>query len=128
MPLPRSLARFNRRFTNRILGAIPVRLSPFVLIEHVGRRSGRTYETLVVAFRHPAGWLFALTYGSGADWVANVQAADAAVLHRRGVAAVLTTPQVIGRPQAFPHLPVLVRLVLRLLGCTEFLVLHDRDA
>jgi deazaflavin-dependent oxidoreductase (nitroreductase family) len=127
MPLPRSLARFNRRFTNRILSAIPARLSPFVFVEHVGRRTGTRYRTPVAAFGHPAGWVIALTYGSGADWVGNVQAADGAVLYRRGVAEVVSRPMVVGRPEAFPHLPVLIRLFLRLLGATEFLVLHDRD-
>jgi deazaflavin-dependent oxidoreductase (nitroreductase family) len=128
MPLPRRLARFNRRFTNRVLGAIPSRLSPFVIVEHVGRRTGARHRTPVAAFRHPAGWLIALTYGSGADWVRNVQAADGAVLVRRGVSEVVTSPQLIGRTEAFPHVPVLIRLVLRVIGCTEFLVLHDRDA
>lgn len=127
MPLPRGLARFNRRFTNRVLGAIPARLSPFVIVEHTGRRSGRTYRTVVAAFRHPAGWLLALTYGSGADWVRNVLAADGAVLRRRGVAETVSSPQLIGRAEAFPHLPVVIRLFLRLLRTTEFLVLHDRD-
>lgn len=127
MPLPRGLARFNRRFTNRLLGRLPVRLSPFVLVEHVGRRSGTTYRTPVATFRHPAGRLIALTYGSGADWVLNVLAADGAVLRRGGVAEVVSAPLVIGRVDAFPHLPVMIRLFLRLLGTTEFLVLHDRD-
>ena len=128
MPLPRGLARFNKRFTNRLLGRIPVPFSPFVIVEHVGRRSGRVHRTPVVAFRHPAGRLIALTYGSGADWVLNVLAADGAVLCRGGVAEVVSAPLVIGRVDAFPHLPAVIRLFLRLLGTTEFLVLHDRDA
>jgi deazaflavin-dependent oxidoreductase (nitroreductase family) len=127
MPLPRALARFNRRFTNRLLGGIPARISPFVIVEHVGRRSGAIYRTPVVAFGHPAGRLIALTYGSGADWVRNVLAADGAVLRHGGVAELVSSPLVVGRPEAFPHIPVLIRLFLRLLDATEFLVLHDRD-
>jgi deazaflavin-dependent oxidoreductase (nitroreductase family) len=128
MPLPRGLARFNRRFTNRLLGRIPARISPFVIVEHVGRRSGTIYRTPVVVFRHPAGRLLALTYGSQADWVRNVLAADGAMLHRGGVVEAVSGPLIVGRPEAFPHLSVLVRLFLRLLHTTEFLVLHDRDA
>ena len=128
MPLPRSLARLNRRFTNRILGAIPARLSPFIIVEHVGRRTGTIHRTPVVAYRHPAGRLVSLTYGSGADWVRNVLAADGAVLCRGGVAEAVSGPLVIGRAEAFPHLPVLVRLFLRLARTTEFLLLHDRSA
>jgi deazaflavin-dependent oxidoreductase (nitroreductase family) len=111
-----------------VLGAIPARVSPFVTVEVVGRRSGITHRTPVAAFDHPAGWLIALTYGSGADWVRNVEAAGGAVLCRRGVAQVVTAPLVVGRVEAFPHLPWLIRQFLRILGATEFLVLHDRAA
>ena len=128
MPLPRSLARFNRRWTNRVLGAIPARISPFVMVEVVGRRSGVPHRTPVAAFSHPAGWLIALTYGSGADWVRNVEAADGSVLHRRGVAEVVSEPVVVGRVEAFPHLPWLIRQFLRILGTTEFLLLQGRAA
>ena len=51
MPLPRELGRFNARVTNRLLGPIVTRLPWFAWLEHVGRRSGRTYRTPIMVFR-----------------------------------------------------------------------------
>ena len=64
MVLPRWLARFNRRVTNRVLGLIPRRISPFVIIHHRGRISGRPYATLGAAFPTPEGFVLS----SGASW------------------------------------------------------------
>ena len=77
MPLPRSLANFNRRFTNRVSRHIAGWLPGFGIVIHTGRRSGRTYETPVNVFRRAGGFTFALTYGR-ADWVQNVMAAGSA--------------------------------------------------
>ena len=42
------------------------------VVRHVGRRSGRTYETPVVAVRHDDSFLIALPYGKRTDWPKNV--------------------------------------------------------
>jgi len=52
------------------------------VVRHVGRRSGRTYETPVIAARYRASFLIALPYGERADWLKTV-------LHR-GSAAIVT--------------------------------------
>jgi hypothetical protein len=67
MPLPRPLARLNRRLTNRVAGRVAGRLPPFAIVAHSGRRSGRTYQTPIWAFRAPDGFVVALTYGDSAD-------------------------------------------------------------
>jgi deazaflavin-dependent oxidoreductase (nitroreductase family) len=48
---------------------------PFALVRHVGRRSGRTYETPLVVARIPDGFVIELTYGSDVDWYRNIVAA-----------------------------------------------------
>jgi hypothetical protein len=41
MPAPRSLARFNKRFTNRLTSKVAGHLPGFAIVSHVGRKSGR---------------------------------------------------------------------------------------
>ena len=64
MPAPRSIARFNRRFTNRLFLRVAGHLPGFAIVSHVGRKSGRTYRTPVNAFRANDRYIIALTYGS----------------------------------------------------------------
>ena len=47
MPLPKSLAKFNLRYTNRVLGPLARLLPGFAVVTHVGGRSGRVYRTPV---------------------------------------------------------------------------------
>jgi deazaflavin-dependent oxidoreductase (nitroreductase family) len=44
------------------------------IVEHVGRRSGKTYRTPVSVFRTRDGVAILLPYGTDRDWVRNVQA------------------------------------------------------
>jgi deazaflavin-dependent oxidoreductase (nitroreductase family) len=53
---------------------------PFSLIRHVGRRSGRTYETPVVLARVPEGFVAELTYGENVNWFRNIEAAGGCVV------------------------------------------------
>lgn len=54
------------------------------VVRHVGRRSGRTYETPVVAVEHDDGFLIALPYGDRTDWLKNVVASGAAFVVSHG--------------------------------------------
>ena len=52
------------------------------VVRHVGRTTGRQYETPVHAVRTEGGFVIALPYGAETDWVRNVLAQrSAAVLH-----------------------------------------------
>jgi deazaflavin-dependent oxidoreductase (nitroreductase family) len=66
------------------------------VVRHVGRRSGRTYETPVIAAQHDDSFLIALPYGKRTDWLKNVL--------DRGSAAVVTDGQVyeVDRPEVIP--------------------------
>jgi len=69
------MARFNKRFTNRLTSKVAGYLPGFAIVSHIGRKSGRTYRTPVNAFRTDGGYIIALTYGAQSDWVKNVMTA-----------------------------------------------------
>ena len=70
--LGRRMARFNRQVLNHLMRPVARYLPGFGVVIHRGRRSGRIYETPVNVFRRGDGYVVALTYGAGADWVKNV--------------------------------------------------------
>ena len=106
MPAPRSIARFNRRFTNRLTSKFAGYLPGFAIVTHVGRKSGRTYRTPINAFRMNDGYLVALTYGAESDWVKNVLTAGSCELLVRGRRVCLANPRIItDRRKAWAPLP-----------------------
>jgi deazaflavin-dependent oxidoreductase (nitroreductase family) len=84
MKAPRALARFNKRVTNPIQSTYAPHLRPWAVVTHVGRRSGRTYRTPVLAFRSGTTLAVVLFYGTEADWIRNVLAAGHATITRGG--------------------------------------------
>jgi deazaflavin-dependent oxidoreductase (nitroreductase family) len=126
MPLPSWLARFNRSVTNRVSGLVAGHLPGFGIVVHTGRRSGARYRTPVNAFRHPDGYVIALTYGEVSDWVRNVKWAGGCQLERRGRIVTLSDPRMVVDVRA-GVVPVAVRPVLRLIGVDHFLVLRISD-
>jgi deazaflavin-dependent oxidoreductase (nitroreductase family) len=119
MAAPRWLAGVNRRVTNRVAGGVAARLPGFGVIVHRGRRSGRRYRTPVNVFHAPDGYVVALTYGVGSDWVSNVLAAGGCELETRGRLEHLTAPRVV-HDESRRQVPPLVRPVLRLLDVADF--------
>lgn len=117
MPMPRWWRQINKRVFNPLelrRGARPV-------LTHVGRTSGRTYRTPLEAHPVDGGYLFILVYGSGSDWVRNVQAAGHARLTIGESDIELTAPRVIGEEAARQALPSTVKLPPRLLRISEYL-------
>jgi deazaflavin-dependent oxidoreductase (nitroreductase family) len=57
---------------------------PFSLIRHVGRKSGRTYETPVILAEVPEGFVAELTYGDDVDWYRNSVATGVCIVIHRG--------------------------------------------
>ena len=122
MAMGRRMATVNRYVTNRVLGGPANRLPGFGVVHHVGRRSGRHYRTPVNVFRTPGGYVFALTYGSSAEWVRNVLAAGGCELVTRGRRVRLTSPRLY-RDERRSAMPAHVRVVLGLAHVSEFLEL-----
>jgi deazaflavin-dependent oxidoreductase (nitroreductase family) len=122
MPLPKSLASFNKRVTNKVSRLIAGRLPGFGIVIHLGRRSGREYRTPVNAFHRGDEYVFALTYGPG-DWVKNVEAAGGCTMQARGRTVRLTSPRRFTDPTRSP-VPPAVRPILRLIDVDEFLAMR----
>lgn len=120
MPIPQSVARFNRHVTNRITRTFADRLPGFAILIHTGRKSGKTYRIPINAFRDGDDYIFALTYGADTDWVRNVLAAGGCEIITRGRQIRLTNPRIISDPsQKWAPLPV--RLVLGLINAPLYM-------
>jgi deazaflavin-dependent oxidoreductase (nitroreductase family) len=122
MPIPVAVAHFNRRVLNPLTRRVAGRLPGFAIVVHRGRTSGRVYRTPVNAFARPGGYVLALTYGPGADWVKNVLAAGECLLITGGRRVRLTNPRVVRDP-ARHGMPLPVRLILGLIDADQFLLL-----
>ncbi len=113
---------------NKVISPIAgKRHSPYALLEHVGRRSGRTYSTPVGAFLFEDGFLIGLSYGADVDWCRNVTAAGRATLTWRGQTFALERPEIIPMSTAvLQSIPSYFRLPARELE--QFLFLHRTTA
>ena len=120
MPLPRAIARFNKRVTNRFIEPVARRSSGFAVVHHVGRRSGASYSTPVNLFALQGHVIVALTYGPAADWVQNVLATGGTVENASGIKPIAAA-EIVGRRAAWPALPAIVRCALRTLRVRDFM-------
>jgi deazaflavin-dependent oxidoreductase (nitroreductase family) len=120
MPAPRSLARFNKRFTNRLTSKVAGYLPGFAIVSHVGRKSGRIYRTPVNAFRTDGGYIIALTYGAQSDWVKNVLAAGSCELQTRGRRVRLFDPCVV-TDESKGWAPLPVRFILNRIDAPQYM-------
>ena len=127
MPLPRTLARWNKVGLNRVTKRVAPWMPGFGVVAHVGRRSGRRYQTPVNVFPAGDGYLLALTYGPDSDWVKNVLAAGGCELVTRGRTVRLGSPRLVHDETRRGIRPV-ERQVLRLIGVADFLSLKVAPA
>ena len=122
--LPDRIRIFNKYVTNRLLRWF-TRFShgPFAIIRHVGRRSGKPYETVIWVWQMREGFVIALTYGPEVDWYRNMQAAGGGTVfwHRR--LYVVGKPELIDIETALQAFPALFRLLFRTFGKQEKFVL-----
>jgi deazaflavin-dependent oxidoreductase (nitroreductase family) len=122
MPLPRWVARFNLRVTNRILGPVAEHMPGMGIVIHQGRKTNRTYRTPVMVFRHGDRFVIALTYGPSSQWVQNVLAHGGCDFETQGRTFHLTQPRLI-HDERRSLMPAVVRLALSILNVSDFLEL-----
>lgn len=96
------------------------RFGPFSLIKHVGRRSGKLYETPIIVAPTNGGFVIELTYGPDVDWHKNVVAAGGCTLVWRGKAYVIEKIDPLDTETGLAAFPVSQQLILRLLGRKHF--------
>src|SRR5436305_12970754 len=118
---PDRIRTFNKYVTNRVLRRF-AKLSrgPFAIICHVGRRSGKPYETVIMVWPLGEGFVIALTYGPKVDWYRNVLAAGHATLLWHGRECAVGKPEPIDVKTALPAFPSFIRTILRLQGVQHF--------
>ena len=122
MPLPRWVARFNLRVTNRMLGPVAEHMPGMGIVIHRGRKTNRLFRTPVMVFRHGDRFVVALTYGPNSQWVQNVLAHGGCDFESQGRTFHLINPRLI-HDKRRSQMPAIVRLALAILNVSDFLEL-----
>jgi deazaflavin-dependent oxidoreductase (nitroreductase family) len=123
MPAPRWVARANKAGLNRLTKLIAPWAPGWAVVIHRGRKSGRMFRTPLWAFRRNGGYVIALTYGPGADWVRNVLADGGCELETRRRRYQLGAPRLY-RDENASDMPAFIRFMLRrVIKAPEFLSL-----
>jgi deazaflavin-dependent oxidoreductase (nitroreductase family) len=91
------------------------------VIRHRGRRTGRDYETPVVAVATPDGFVIVLVYGSRTDWLRNVLATRSATVVHEGRTYDVTDPEIVPIDSVADLFAAGDRLGARLVGVTSCL-------
>ena len=124
-PVLKAVRRMNRAVTNprvmRTAGSAGTQTS---VIRHTGRSSGRAYGTPVDVITTGDGFLIALPYGTGADWVRNVIAAGSATIVSQGRSVDVDAPIIAATTDVGGQIPPRTLRTLRLFGVTECLSLR----
>jgi deazaflavin-dependent oxidoreductase (nitroreductase family) len=95
-PLQKTLRMFTRATRPLAMRSAGKQGSNTSVVRHVGRRSGRMYETPVVAAQHDDSFLIALPYGERTDWLKNVRGKGSATIVTNG------RPYEVDRPEVVP--------------------------
>jgi len=122
MPLPKGLAKFNHRVTNRLMKPFAARLGGFAVLEHIGRRSGAAYETPLNVFIDSDSVMVALTYGSDVDWLKNVRATGESTFVVQGERIQVGRPEAITRAEGYERVSRPVGVALSAVDVSEFVV------
>jgi deazaflavin-dependent oxidoreductase (nitroreductase family) len=100
MPYPRWLARINKRLFN----PRAIHKGGYPVVRHVGRTSGKSYETPLDAFPTKSGYVLVARYGPESDWVRNILASGTATLRIGSEEHTLTSPRLVSQDEAFDAL------------------------
>lgn len=121
MPVPMWVAQMNKRIFNpRELkkGTRPVLI-------HIGRSSGRRYETPIDAHPVDGGYIFIVMYGARSDWVQNVLASGGAALRIGGNNHDLVSPRILSKTAALDSMAEGAKTPADFLKVTEYLRMDE---
>jgi deazaflavin-dependent oxidoreductase (nitroreductase family) len=99
-PIQNALRLFTRAMRPLALRSAGKDGSSTSVVRHVGRQSGRTYETPVIAALHDEHFLIALPYGKRTDWLKNVLDKGSAAIVASGHTYEVDQPEVIPMAEA----------------------------
>jgi len=89
---------------------------PFAIIQHVGRRSGKPYETVLWVWQMREGFVIALTYGTEVDWYRNMRAANGGAIYWHKRHYNVGKPELIDTEKALTAFPAFFRLLFHTFG------------
>jgi len=115
MLFPAWVDRIQLKYVNPPVRRVARFLPTFAVIKHRGRKSGRSYETVVNAYRKRGVLAILLGHGN-ADWVKNVVAAGEADVRLFGRDLRITNPRILPAGTGAEGLPWIARLGGRRVG------------
>jgi deazaflavin-dependent oxidoreductase (nitroreductase family) len=132
MPEPTARSRF-LWLLNNTLNRVTSEIArsghgPFSLIRHVGRKSGRTYETPVILARTPEGFIAELTYGDDVNWYRNITAAGECVVIHHRVEYSVNRIEPCSAERGRSAYPAPARVILKATGRDEFRLLRTAQS
>ncbi|WP_143049937.1 nitroreductase family deazaflavin-dependent oxidoreductase [Asanoa ishikariensis] len=110
--MPRSFRKVGKT-VNPLIVPMARRVPPLAVIHHVGRRSGRSYQTPVMAFPAPEGWVVALFYGDDVQWLRNARGPGGVALTRAGQRHEVSQVRLLDAAAGTPLIPAWARAVVR---------------
>ena len=128
---PRSggaLRAATRRFNPLVLRLAGMRFLPlYGVVQHRGRRWGKTFRTPVVVRPTGDGFIVPMPWGERTDWYRNVRAAGECVIRWKGRAYSLVQPELMEGPTAArASFSAFERAISARLGINQYLHLRLR--
>ena len=121
-PFQRLIRASNKHLLNPLMLRLAGRRYWYAsVIEHTGRRSGRSYRTPIVADSVDDGFVVPLPYGTDVDWVRNILTAKRAMVIHKGRTYQVRAPEIIAATQALPLLPPARRRTFEQVSIEHFL-------
>jgi hypothetical protein len=121
-PVVDFIRRMNRSATNpRVMRTAGTAQTHTSVIQHIGRKSGRTYETPIDTMETCS---IALPYGTRADWLRNVLDAGSATVVTNGERVDVNRPTIVAISDLAESIPRRTMRMLRLLGVSQYLHLE----
>ena len=121
----RLLTTYHKHVTNPVMVRFfSGRSKHAAVIEHVGRKSGKTYRTPVTAHRAEDMIIVPLPYGTEIDWLRNLQVAGDGVVKLDNQRFTVSAPEVVPVGNVMPLLPRFVARIVRMHETEQALVLH----
>jgi deazaflavin-dependent oxidoreductase (nitroreductase family) len=102
-------------------------VGPFALVRHVGRKTGRAYETPVILARLGDDFVAELTYGPQVAWYRNIVAAGGCTVVYKGTEYRIDRISPCDEQSGLKAYGNPAALILRLSNRHEFRLLHNAD-
>jgi len=115
----------NKHFTNKILIHFSgKKFGHFVILSHVGRKTGNLYRIPIIAEPFKNGFVIALTYGKKVDWVDNVIAKGGCSIRWKNKDYFLINPEYVDQEIGVMVFPAIFRAGLKKMGIQYYLRLE----